>query len=73
MSLVPYVTQHMSHNIISGLYHSLGLGSITMAYVIKESYVINHYAMKAYVTKVCFNLNLVYCVTRTYAAKACVT
>jgi hypothetical protein len=57
MSLVAYVTQHMSHNIISGLCHSLGLGSIAMAYV----------------TKVCFNLNLVYCVTRTYATKACVT
>jgi hypothetical protein len=25
-----------------------------MTYVIKESYVINHYAMKAYVTKVLF-------------------
>jgi hypothetical protein len=44
-----------------------------MTYVIKESYVINHYAMNAYVTKVCFNSNLVYCVTRTYAIKACVT
>jgi hypothetical protein len=44
-----------------------------MAYVTKKSYVINHYAMKAYVTKVCFNSNLVYCVTKTYAIKACVT
>ncbi len=73
MSLVAYITQHMSHNIISGLCHSLGLGSITMTYVIKESHVINHYAMNAYVIKVCFNSNLVYCVTRTYATKACVT
>jgi hypothetical protein len=30
----------------------------------------NHYAMKAYVTNVCFNLNLVYYVNRTYATKA---
>jgi len=44
-----------------------------MTYVTKESYVINHYAMKAYVTKVCFNSNLVYCITRTYATKAHVT
>jgi len=36
--------------IIGGLCHSLELGSITMTYVTKESYVINHYAMKAYVT-----------------------
>jgi hypothetical protein len=44
-----YVIQHMSHNIINGLCHSLGLGSITTTYVTKESYVINLYAMKAYV------------------------
>jgi uncharacterized membrane protein (DUF485 family) len=50
MWLVAYVTQYMPHNITSGLCHSLGLGSITMTYVIKESYVTNHYAMKAYVT-----------------------
>jgi hypothetical protein len=51
MSLVAYVTQHMPHDITnSGLCHSLGLGFITTTYVIKESYVINHYAMKAYVT-----------------------
>jgi len=73
MSLVAHVTQHISHNIISGLCYSLGLGSIIMAYVTKKSHVINHYAMKAYVTKVCFNSNLVYCVTKTYATKACVT
>jgi hypothetical protein len=60
-------------SLISGLCHSLGLGSITTTYVINESNVINHYAMKAYVTKVCYNLNLVYCVTRTYASKVCVT
>jgi len=70
MSLVAYVIQHMPHNIISGLYHSLGLGFITMTYVTKESYVISHYAMKAYVIKVCFNLNVVYYVTKTYATKA---
>ncbi len=40
MSLVAYVTQHMSHNIISGLCQSLGLG-----------FVINHYVMRAYVTR----------------------
>jgi hypothetical protein len=68
MSLVAYVTKHMSLNIINGLCHSLGLGSVTMTYVSKESYVTNHYAMKAYVTKVCFNSNLVY-----YATKAHVT
>jgi hypothetical protein len=51
MSLVAYVTQHMSHNVLNGLYHSLGLGFVTMTYVTKESYVINHYAMKAYVTR----------------------
>jgi uncharacterized membrane protein (DUF485 family) len=50
MSLVAYVTQHMSHNIISGLRHLLGLGFITTTYVTKESYVINHYTMKVYVT-----------------------
>jgi hypothetical protein len=73
MSLVAYVIQHMSHNIISGLCHSLGLGFVTTTYVTKESYVINHYAMKAYVIKVCFNLNLVYYVTMTYATKTHVT
>jgi hypothetical protein len=73
MSLVAYVTQHMSLNIISGLCHSLGLRSITMTYITKESYVINHYAMKAYVIKVCFNSNLVYYVTKAYATKAHVT
>jgi hypothetical protein len=51
MSLVAYVTQHMSHNIINGQCHSLWLGSVIMTYVTKESYVINHYAMKAYVTQ----------------------
>jgi hypothetical protein len=40
-----------------------------MTYVTKESYVINHYAMKAYVTKVCFKSNLVYYVIKTYATK----
>jgi hypothetical protein len=60
MSLVAYVAQHMSHNIINALCHSLKLGFVTMTYVTKESYVINHYAMKAYVT-------------RTYANKAHVT
>jgi hypothetical protein len=68
ISLVAYVTQHMSLNIINGLCHSLGLGFVTTTYVTKESYVINHYAMKPYVTKVCFNSNLVY-----YATKAHVT
>jgi hypothetical protein len=43
---------------------------MTMTHVTKESDVISHYAMKAYVTKVCFNSNLVYCVTKTYAIKA---
>jgi hypothetical protein len=43
------------------------------AYVTKESYVIIHYTMKAYVTKVCFNSNLVYYITKTYANKARVT
>jgi hypothetical protein len=38
-------------HVIGGLCHSLGFGSITMTYVIKESYVINHYSMKAYATK----------------------
>jgi len=28
---------------------SLGLGFVTITYVTKESYVINHYVMKAYV------------------------
>jgi hypothetical protein len=69
MSLVAYVIRHVSHNIINGLCHSLGLGFVTTTYVTKESYVINHYAMKAYVIKVCFNSNLVYYVTRTYAIK----
>jgi uncharacterized membrane protein (DUF485 family) len=73
MSLVAYVTQHMSLNIISGLCRSLGLGYVIITYVIKESYVINHYAMKAYVIEVCFNSNLVFYVTRTCATKACVT
>jgi hypothetical protein len=41
-----------------------------MTYVTKESYVINHYAMNAYATKVCLNSNLVYRVNRTYATKA---
>jgi hypothetical protein len=50
MSLVAYVTQHMPHNITSGLYHSLGLGFLITTYVTNESYVTNHYAMKAYVT-----------------------
>jgi hypothetical protein len=68
-----YVIQHMSHNFINGICHSLGLGFVTMIYITKDSYVINHYAMKAYVTKVCFNSNLVYCVTRTYAIKDCFT
>jgi hypothetical protein len=49
MSLVAYVNQHMPHNITNGR-HSLGLGSITTIYVTTESYVINDYAMKAYVT-----------------------
>jgi hypothetical protein len=52
MSLVAYVIQHMSHNIINGLCNSLRLGSITTAYVTKESYVINHYAMNAYVIEI---------------------
>jgi hypothetical protein len=60
ISLVAYVTQHMSHNIINGLCHSLRLGFVNTTYVTKESYVINHYAMKAYVT-------------RTYASKVSVT
>jgi len=60
MSLVAYVTKHMSHNIIRGLCHSLGLGFVNTTYATKESYVINHYVMKAYVT-------------RTYATKAHVT
>jgi hypothetical protein len=47
-----YVIQHMSHNFINGICHSPGLGSVTMTYVTKDSYVINHYAMKAYVTQV---------------------
>jgi hypothetical protein len=59
--------------VIGGLCHLLGLGFVTTTYVIKELYVINHYSMKAYVTKVCFNSNLVYYVTRTYATKAHVT
>jgi hypothetical protein len=59
--------------VIGDLYHSLGLGSVTTTYVTKESYVINHYAMKAYVTKVCFNWNLVCYVIRTYAIKVRVT
>jgi hypothetical protein len=63
----------MSHNIINGLCHSLGLGSVTTTYVTNESYVMNHYAVKAYATKVCFNSNLVNCVTKTYAIKACVS
>ncbi len=50
-----------------GLCHSLGLRFVI------TTYVTNHYAMKAYVIKVCFNLNLVYYVIRTYATKACVT
>jgi hypothetical protein len=73
MSLVAYVTRHMAHNIINGLCHTLGLGFVTMIYATKESYVINHYAVKAYVIKVCFNSNLVYYATRTYATKAHVT
>jgi hypothetical protein len=28
----------------------MGLGSVTTTYVANESYVINHYAMKAYAT-----------------------
>jgi hypothetical protein len=36
-------------SLINGLCHSLGLGFVTMAYVTKESYVANHYAMKVYV------------------------
>jgi hypothetical protein len=59
----------MPHNITSGLCHSLELGSNTMTYVTKESYVINHYPTKAYATKVCFNSKLVYYVNRTYATK----
>jgi len=43
-----------------------------MTYVTKESYVIKHYVVKAYVIEVCFNSNLVYYVIRTYATKACV-
>jgi hypothetical protein len=70
MSLVAYVIQHMPHNITNDLCHSLGLGSVTITCVTMESYVINHYAMKAYVTKVCFKLNLVYYVIKTYASKA---
>jgi uncharacterized membrane protein (DUF485 family) len=50
MSLVAYVTQHMPQNITSGLCHSLGLGFVITTYVTKESYVINHCAMKANVT-----------------------
>jgi hypothetical protein len=69
ISLVAYVTQQMPHNITSGLCHSLELGSNTMTYVTKESYVINHYPTKAYATKVCFNSKLVYYVNRTYATK----
>jgi uncharacterized membrane protein (DUF485 family) len=49
MSLVAYAIQHMSHNIISGLCHSIGFGFFTMTYVTKKSYVINHNAIKAYV------------------------
>jgi hypothetical protein len=37
MSLVAYAIQHMSHNIISGLCHSIGFGSIPTTYVTKES------------------------------------
>jgi len=59
--------------VIGGLCHSLGLGSITTTYVTKELYVINHYAMKVYVTKVCFNSNLVGHIIRTYATKVRVT
>jgi len=35
MSLVAYVTQHMSLNIISGLCRSLGLGYVITTYVTK--------------------------------------
>jgi uncharacterized membrane protein (DUF485 family) len=49
MSLVAYVTQDMPHDITSGLCHSLGLGYVIMTFVIKKSYVIKLYAMKAYV------------------------
>ncbi len=48
------------HVLPKNLCHLLGLGFVTTTYVIKESYAINHYAMKAYVT-------------RTYATKAHVT
>jgi hypothetical protein len=51
LTLVTHVTQHTPHNIISGLCHSIGLRFITTTYVTKESYVTNHYAMKAYVTQ----------------------
>jgi hypothetical protein len=44
--------------VIGGLCHSLRLGSIITTYFTKESYVINHFAMKAYVTKVCFELGV---------------
>jgi len=70
MSLVAYVIQRMAHNITSDLCHSPGLGSVTTTCIIMESYVINHYAMKAYITKVRFKWNLVYCVIKTYATKA---
>ncbi len=50
LSLVAYVTHHVPHNTNNGMCHSLELGSITVTYVTKESYVINHYVMKAYVT-----------------------
>jgi hypothetical protein len=56
MSLVAYVIQDMPHNITNGLCHSLGLGSVTMTFLTKESYVTNHYAMKAYITH--WNLGL---------------
>ncbi len=59
--------------VIGGLYHLLRFGSVTTTYVTNESYVINHYAMKAYVIKVCFTWNLVCYVTRTYAIKVFVT